>query len=141
MLTPSIVYILMKTKELSACFVTGMVDACRDFYVRYFSAVVTFDCGWYVNLRIGEGGASIQFIQPKEGMAEFGGAGIMLNFMVDDVDAEHRRLSAVGLAVVMPLEDHPWGDRAFAVTDPLGNTLYIFSGREPADEFRQFFKA
>ena len=32
-----------------------------------------------------------------------------------DVDAEHGRLTAEGLTPVMPIADHPWGDRGFAV--------------------------
>ena len=130
----------MKTSELSTCFVTTNVDACRDFYERHFSAQAIFDCGWYVNLRIGSDGPTMQFMQPQEGMPEFGGQGVMLNFRVDDVDAEYRRMTEAGLQVVMPIEDHPWGDRGFSVIDPIGNAVYIYSGREPADEFRKYFR-
>jgi uncharacterized glyoxalase superfamily protein PhnB len=130
----------MKTTELSTCFVTRHVDACREFYERHFSAKAVFDSGWYVNVRIGEDGPSMQFMQPREDMPEYSGNGVMLNFRVDDVDEEHRRLEAAGLQIVMPLEDHPWGDRGFSITDPIGNTLYIYSDRDPSDEFRQYFK-
>jgi uncharacterized glyoxalase superfamily protein PhnB len=40
----------------------------------------------------------------------------------------------------MPLEDHPWGDRGFAILDPNGVVLYIFSPREAAEEFKQYVK-
>jgi hypothetical protein len=63
----------MKTIELSTCFVTKNVDACRNYYERYFSAKATFDCGWYVNIRIAGNGPSIQFMQPQEDMPEFNG--------------------------------------------------------------------
>lgn len=129
----------MKTNELSTCFCTNHVNACREFYTTYFSAIPVFDCGWYVNLKIGGNGPSIQFMEPKEGMPVFGGAGIMLNFKVDDVDAEHARLTEAGLQTAMPLEDHPWGDRGFSVMDPIGNSVYIYSDREPAEEFKQYF--
>jgi uncharacterized glyoxalase superfamily protein PhnB len=39
----------------------------------------------------------------------------------------------------MPLEDHPWGDRGFAVADPNGITLYIFSEIAPSEEFKQYY--
>lgn len=64
----------------------------------------------------------------------------MYNFSVNDVDAEHARLAAAGLIPIMPLEDHPWGDRGFAILDPNGVMLYIFSPREPAEEFKKFVK-
>lgn len=130
----------MKTNELSACFCTNNVDACREFYTEYFSAKAIFDCGWYVNLSIGKDGPTIQFMQPQENMPTFGGAGVMLNFKVNDVDAEYLRLTKAGLQTAMPLEDHPWGDRGFSVIDPIGNSVYIYSDREPSDEFKQYFK-
>ncbi len=101
----------MKTNELSTCFCTNDVDACREFYTEYFSAKTTF-----------------------------GGAGVILNFKVDDVDAEYSRLIEAGLQTAMPFEDHPWGDRGFSVIDPIGNSVYIYSDREPSDEFKQYFK-
>jgi len=42
-------------------------------------------------------------------MPAFGGTGIILNFNVDDVDAEHTRLMAAGLKTAMPLEDQSLG--------------------------------
>jgi len=130
----------MKTNELSTCFVTSDVDACREFYQRYFSAKVIFDAGWYVNLRIDGDGPSIQFMQPQGGAPTFDGTGIMLNFNVQDVDEEHTRLTAAGLQTAMPLEDHPWGDRGFSIIDPVGNSIYIHSDREPTNEFKQYYK-
>lgn len=130
----------MKTIELSTCFCTNEIDACRDFYRRYFAAKTVFDCGWYVNLRIGVDGPGIQFMQPHGDMPIFNGIGVTLNFKVDDVDAEYKRLTAEGLSAVMPLEDHPWGDRGFSIVDPLGNSLYIYTDREPAEEYRQYYR-
>ncbi len=130
----------MKTNELSTCFCTNDVDACREFYKQYFLAETIFDCGWYVNLRIDGDGPTIQFMQPQENMPTFGGVGVMLNFKVDDVDIEHTRLTDAGLQIAMPLENHPWGDRGFSVIDPIGNTVYIYSDREPSDDFIQYYK-
>lgn len=131
----------METQELSTCFCTNHVEECKSFYIRHFGARVVFDCGWYVNLRIGQGGASIQFMQPQGEMPVFQGTGVILNFLVGDVDAEYSRLTGEGLVVGMPLEDHPWGDRGFSVSDPLGNSVYVYSEREPDKEFLQYYKA
>ncbi len=131
----------METQGLSTCFCTNNVEECKAFYIRHFGARVVFDCGWYVNLRIGQGGASIQFMQPQGEMPVFQGTGVILNFLVGDVDAEYSRLTGEGLVVGMPLEDHPWGDRGFSVSDPLGNSVYVYSEREPDKEFLQYYKA
>ena len=131
----------MIAHTLSACITTTKVEESRDFYVKYFGAKVTFDCGWYVNLRFGKETSELQFIAPQEqGPPAFNPAGLMYNFCVEDVDAECDRLTASGLTPVMPLADHPWGDRGFAILDPNGVMLYIYSDREPAEEFKQYYR-
>lgn len=130
----------MRTKELSTCFCTNDIEACREFYMRYFGAKVTFDCGWYVNLRINGDGPDMQFMKPQDQTPVFSGQGVVLNFQVEDVDAEHTRLTGVGLTAVMPLEDHPWGDRGFALVDPIGTFVYIYEQREPTEEFKAYYK-
>ncbi len=120
----------MIANTLSPCIATEKVEESRDFYVKHFGAKVTFDCGWYVNMQIGKETSELQFMAPREpGPPACNPAGLMYNFSVDDVDAEHDRLTAAGLTPIMPLEDHPWGDRGFAILDPNGVTLYIYSSR------------
>jgi len=126
--------------SLSTCITTACVAESRDFYVRHFGAVVNFDCGWYVNLAFNQGD-SLQFMAPQPDQPACNPVGLTYNFCVPDVDAEHQRLVAVGLTAIMPLEDHPWGDRGFAVRDPNGVLLYVYSNREPNAEFKPFFKS
>ena len=131
----------MIANTLSPCIATEKVEESRDFYVKHFGAKVTFDCGWYVNMQIGKETSELQFMAPREpGPPACNPAGLMYNFSVDDVDAEHARLAAAGLTPIMPLEDHPWGDRGFAILDPNGVMLYIFSPREPEEEFKEYVK-
>jgi len=79
-------------------------------------------------------------MEPQGEMPVFGGVGVTLNFKVGDVDVEHERFVSEGLAILMPLEDHPWGDRGFSVADPIGNSLYIYSDREPTEEYKQYYR-
>ena len=46
--------------------------------------------------------------------------GVLIVFVVDDVDAECARLEREGVAITTPLETEPWGERFFQVTDPNG---------------------
>lgn len=131
----------MKIQSLSPAFTTDMVEQTRDFFVKYFNAKVTFDCGWYVNMEFGDASLSLQFMSPQQPEHKLSsGDGLIYNFAVDDVDAEYKRLTQAGLPVIVPLEDHPWGDRGFATQDPNGISLYLYSAREPAEEFRPYFK-
>jgi len=131
----------MKANQLSAAFTTDKVEETRDFYVEYFDAEVTFDCGWYVNLEFGTESSTLQFMSPQQPEHQLSnGAGLIYNFAVDNVDAEYERLTNAGLTPIVPLEDHPWGDRGFGVQDPNGITLYLYSEREPDESFKRFFK-
>ena len=131
----------MKANSLSAAFTTDKVEESRDFYVKYFDAKVIFDCGWYVNLEIGNKTSTLQFMSPQQPEHKLcDSAGLMYNFLVDDVDQEYEKLTNAGLRAIVPLEDHPWGDRGFAIQDPNGISLYIHSEREPSEEFKQYFK-
>jgi catechol 2,3-dioxygenase-like lactoylglutathione lyase family enzyme len=46
--------------------------------------------------------------------------GVLIVFVVDDVDGECARLASEGVAITTPLETEPWGERFFQVTDPNG---------------------
>jgi len=61
----------METREHSTCFCTNEIERCKAFYINHFGARAVFDCGWCVNLRIGSGNASIQFMQPQGEMPAF----------------------------------------------------------------------
>jgi hypothetical protein len=46
--------------------------------------------------------------------------GLLVAFVVDDVDGEYERLIAEGVAITTPIETEEWGERYFQVTDPCG---------------------
>lgn len=46
--------------------------------------------------------------------------GLLLAFVVDDIDREYARLRSEGVTVVTPIETEPWGERYFQMSDPSG---------------------
>ena len=52
---------------------------------------------------------------------------IILDFLVDDVDAEYPRIAALGVDWVMPPTTQPWGNRSMVFRDPAGNLVNVFS--------------
>jgi catechol 2,3-dioxygenase-like lactoylglutathione lyase family enzyme len=46
--------------------------------------------------------------------------GVIVAFVVDDLEAEQSRLLAEGVALTLPLREEPWGERLLLVTDPNG---------------------
>jgi catechol 2,3-dioxygenase-like lactoylglutathione lyase family enzyme len=129
----------MPVRSISTTIVTPHVDACRQFHVAHLGAHVHFDCGWYVVLRFGAGddAPELCFMAPRDGLAPTTGA--LVNLTVDDVDALHARCVAAGLPIVLPLEDHDWGDRGFSLLDPSGTLLSPLVPIAPRGEFVQAF--
>ena len=46
--------------------------------------------------------------------------GVIVAFVVDDLDAEAARLVDEGVAITEPIREEPWGERLYLVTDPNG---------------------
>lgn len=130
----------MKAKEVSSAFTTNKVQETKEFYQKYLGARVTFDCGWYVNLEFGNESASIQFMSPQQTEHKLSsGAGLIYNFNVDDVEAEYKKIKEHNLPIILDIENHPWGDRGFCIQDPNGISIYIYSEREPTEEYKKYY--
>jgi catechol 2,3-dioxygenase-like lactoylglutathione lyase family enzyme len=56
---------------------------------------------------------------------------IILDFLVDDVDAEYERIDALGVDWVLPPTTQPWGSRSMLFRDPEGHLVNVFSREEP----------
>lgn len=46
--------------------------------------------------------------------------GLLVVFVVDNIDHEYARLQAEGVTITTPIETEPWGERFFQVIDPNG---------------------
>lgn len=46
-------------------------------------------------------------------------------FFVDDPDAEHERLRRLGVTILAPPTDRPWGERTLHLADPDGNVVEL----------------
>lgn len=130
----------MTIRSASLTIVTGALSQTRAFYEAHFDAEPVFDCGWYVVLRLDRSCAGLELclMAPRNDMAAFAG-GTFFNLLVDNADEIHARLVDAGLLMVIPLEDHPWGDRGFGVVDPSGLVVYCYHPIDPAPEFEQYF--
>lgn len=51
---------------------------------------------------------------------------IMVNLLVDDIQAVHARLSGAGVVFIRPPEGEEWGGRVATLLDPDGNMLQLF---------------
>ncbi len=61
--------------------------------------------------------------------------GLLLVFVVEDVDAEYARLLDGGIELTTPIETEEWGERFFQLTDPNGVVFQLVTWiHPPADD-------
>jgi len=59
--------------------------------------------------------------------------GLLVVFVVEDVDAEYERLIDEGVEVTTPIETEEWGERYFQVTDPCGVVFQLVTWKADPD--------
>jgi uncharacterized glyoxalase superfamily protein PhnB len=111
--------------------VTEDVAAMATFYATLLGSEVTVN-DYYVEVPSGDmsvGFSKPRFTEYQPGTAEApeGGGPIILDFVVDDVDAEYGRIAALGVEWVMPPRTQPWGRRSMVFRDPEGNLVNVSS--------------
>jgi predicted enzyme related to lactoylglutathione lyase len=119
---------------VQARIVTDDVEGLAAFYTRLLEAPVALN-EYYVE--VPAGALTVGF--SKRRFTEYGAGRaaqpegrqprdeIILDFMAGDVDAEHERIAALGVAWVMLPTTQPWGNRSMIFRDPEGNLISVFS--------------
>ena len=133
---------MMKPTAISPTIIARDLDPARQFYPTLMDGRITFDCGWYMEITFGDG-PTLHFMQPQSPGQPVYQSGLTYNVKLstrEEVLAAHDRLSGAGLPMIMPLEDHPWGDHGFCTLDPYGVALYIYVETEPSAEFKQYYR-
>ena len=114
--------------------VTDDVQRLAAFYATLIRTKVTLN-DYYVEVPAGPASVGFsrrRFTEYREDQAAWSGrspcqAEIILDFLTDEVDAEYRRIDALGVDWVMPPATQPWGNRAMIFRDPAGILINVFS--------------
>ena len=118
--------------------VTDNVEGLASFYAALIGTSVPIN-EYYVEVPAGQmtvGFSKRRFTEYQESNAARTGkpcrrSGFVLDFLVDDVDAEYERIATLGVDWVMPPTNQPWGCRAMIFADPEGNLINVFSRLSP----------
>ncbi|USQ96696.1 VOC family protein [Caulobacter sp. RL271] len=111
--------------------VTTEVAKLSAFYRQLLRAEPVGE-GDYVEFR--PGGAILALVSNRAAEAMHGGVwpgganrSAILEFVVDDVDAERARLDPFVRQWLQEPKDMPWGNRSMLLCDPDGNPINVFS--------------
>lgn len=119
---------------------TRQIAETRDFYVQNFGFAITFEADWYVSLKMVDSPyyelALLDYTHPTMPDAyQKPAAGLILNFEVDDADAEYARLiQGASLPLVRDIRSEEFGQRHFITADPNGVLIDVIKIIPPTGE-------
>ena len=126
-----------KTMKLNTGIITTKINESKTFYTEVLNFGVTFQNEFYLLMHTPNHQAEIAFLLPEHPtqrpifQSEFGGKGVFITIDVSDVDAEYKRIRALGIPIEIELRDEPWGDRHFAIVDPNGIGIDVVTYKTP----------
>jgi catechol 2,3-dioxygenase-like lactoylglutathione lyase family enzyme len=136
----------MQVNSFYPVLMTDKIAATRDFYVQHFGFHITFEADWYVSLKSGDERYELAFVdfhhETVVAAYQTPVQGLLLNFEVENVDAEYDRLiNTVGLPLRRDLLTEEFGQRHFATSDPNGVLIDVIQVIPPSDEYASQYKA
>lgn len=102
-----------------------------DFLSRHFGYKIEMEAPGFVSMSHPGGGVSVVFLQT--GLPSFkpahrngsAGDGILVAFVVDDIDRNYQSVRAGGAKVITEPETEPWGERYCQFEDPNGIIIQL----------------
>lgn len=127
----------MNLQSIGFVILSDDVKTAATFYTEVlgFESLVTMD--WYASLQQPQfQGVYLDII--KEGheaagehLKDSSTAGTMIALIVEDVQNEFERISALGIQMIMDIKDEPWGQRRFQFLAPDGIVIELIQRIEP----------
>jgi len=114
-ITQSAISLNVPNVERSAEFLESLFGFHREMEANGFVSLSREDVGFnLIFLQVG-----LPSFKPATHAAA-AGEGMLVVFVVDDIDAEWNRLQGIELFFPTPIQTEPWGERFFQVLDPNG---------------------
>lgn len=99
-------------------------EASRTFYGQFLGLDLAMDMGWILTFAApGQPQVQLTLLEPPPGDLPMP----QVSMEVEDVDALHTRAVEMGLEIVYPLTEEPWGVKRFFVKDPNGVILNLMA--------------
>ena len=122
---------------------TADVASTAEFYRATLGYRDAISSDWYVSLQRGEFELAILDANHETVPASHRGrtaSGVIVNLEVDDVDAEHARITTeTDATVVLPIRSEAFGQRHFIISGPDGVLIDVITPIPPSPEFAEQF--
>lgn len=135
----------MKTTSYYPVIACENVTETAAFYRAHFGFNVAFDSDWYVHLQsAADPAVNLAVLDCRHETVPEGFRkpvqGLLINFEVDDVDAEYARLTEAGLPMLQEVRSEDFGQRHFITHDPAGVMIDVITNIPPSAEFADQYK-
>lgn len=106
------------------------IEASSAFLIEHFGFTQQMAADGFASLHRDDIGMNIVFLRrglptlPADQRDDHA-QGLILAFVVDDLEGELARLQGKGVTITMPLTSEEWGERAFQVRDPNGVVIQL----------------
>ncbi|NNC89981.1 MAG: glyoxalase [Akkermansiaceae bacterium] len=114
----------MTIKRIVPDISSEQMDESRKFYAGFLGLELAMDMGWVLTFA-SPGNPTAQITVLQASTSAIPNPDVSIE--VEDVDAVHAKAVELGLKVVYPLTNEPWGVRRFFVEDPNGAVVNILS--------------
>lgn len=115
------------------------VAASSSFLINHFGFREAMAADGFASLTRDDAGMNVIFLRrglpslPADQRDDHA-SGLILAFVVDDLEGELARLQAEGVTITMPLTAEEWGERAFQVRDPNGVIVQLVDWNGPTTQ-------
>ncbi|MFE3203035.1 VOC family protein [Embleya sp. NPDC055664] len=126
----------MKVTSSAVSLNVDDVPASAGFLVEHFGFREEMAADGFASLTRDDAGMNVIFLRrgleslPAD-QRDVHATGLILAFVVEDLEGELARLRAEGVTITMPLTDEEWGERAFQVRDPNGVIVQLVDWNAP----------
>jgi catechol 2,3-dioxygenase-like lactoylglutathione lyase family enzyme len=136
----------MQVNSFYPVLMSDKIAETRDFYVQHFGFQITFEAEWYVSLKSADEKYELAFVAYNHETVvkdyQKPVQGLLLNFEVENVDAEYARLiNNAKLPLRRELRSEDFGQRHFATSDPNGVLIDVIQVIPPAGEYVEQYKS
>ncbi len=118
----------MSIKRIVPDITSECMDESRAFYADFLGMNLAMDMGWIMTF-VSPANPTAQITVLQKTPAAVPSPNVSIE--VEDVAATHARAVALGVKIVYPLTDEPWGVRRFFVADPNGAIINVLSHLPP----------
>jgi catechol 2,3-dioxygenase-like lactoylglutathione lyase family enzyme len=113
------------------------VPASSKFLADHFHFTERMAADGFASLHRVDAGVDVIFLRRgldvlPEALRRRHADGVIVAFVVDDLDAEQARLRDEGVEITVPIREEPWGERLLLVTDPNGIVYELVEWAAPA---------